>query len=256
MPVSAIPLHIQEVLKDFVSRTKNPELIATYFQYVEAKFQLKPVLFLKEKTVFKSKADALRILEAKNDVWRETEIKIGYVHSSVDENTSKIYMCPFTGKVFGNNTHPNPQDAIYDWVSTCPENKERVNGLKVKRFFISEDPELIRSYAAKFAPKAPLTKVIFSSVMNGKLFHSKEAVIEDLLENYMKPVTLIEVMNQNKFHIDDSFMKMIQEQLEEDKIASFVEAAAQVPELAPYVESWVGQVEQEEQQEETESPLA
>ena len=243
MSISTIPLHIQAVLKDFVSRTKNPELIATYFQYVEAKFQLKPVLFLKEKTVFKSKEDALAILEAKGEVWRETEIKVGYVRSSVDENTSKIYICPFTGKVFGNNTHPNPQDAIYDWVSNCPENKERINGLKVKRFFISEDPELIRSYAAQFAPKAPITKVVYTSAINGKLFHSKEAVIDDLLEHYMKPITLVEVMNQNKFHIDQEFMQMIQEQLQEDKIASFVEAAAQVPELAPYVEAWVGQVE-------------
>jgi len=159
-------------------------------------------------------------------------------------------MCPFTGKVFGNNTHPNPQDAIYDWVSSCPENNERVNGLKVKRFFISDDPELIRSYAVKFTPKAPLTKVVYSSATNGKLFHSKEAVIEDLIEHYMKPISLVEVMNQNKFHIDQSFMQMIQEQLQEDKIASFVEAAAQVPELAPYVEAWVGQVEQEEQPEE------
>lgn len=246
MSAPKIPLHIQEVIKGFVSRTKNPELIATYFHYVEAKFQLKPVLFLKEKRVFKSQDDALRLLETENNVWRETEIKVGYVRSSVDELTTKIYICPFTGKVFGNNTHPNPQDAIYEWVSNCPENKERINGLKVKRFFISEDPELIRSYAEKCAPKAPLTKVVYSSAINGKLFHSKEAVREDLIDHYLKPISLVEVMNQNKFHIDQSFMHMIQEQLQEDKIASFVEAASHVPELAPYVETWLGQVEQEE----------
>lgn len=246
MSTTAIPLHIQEVLKNFVSKTKNPELIATYFHYVEAKFRLKPVVFLKEKIVFKSQEDALSILEKQGEIWRETEIKIGFVRSSVDEQTTKIYICPFTGKVFGNNTHPNPQDAIYDWVSQCPENKERINGLKVKRFFISEDPELIRSYALKFAPKAPLTKVVYSSAMNGKLFHSKEAVIEDVVEHYLKPISLVEVMNQNKYHINDAFMQMIQEQLEEDKIAAFVEAASHIPELQPYVETWVGQVEQED----------
>lgn len=245
MSVSSIPLHIQEVLKDFVSKTKNPELIATYLQYVEAKMRLKPVLFVKDKMVFRSSEDAMRILETQGSLARETEIKIGYVTSSVDDQTTKIYICPFTGKVFGNNTHPNPQDAIYDWVSTCPENKERLGGLKVKRFFISEDPEVIRSYASKFTPKDPIVKIVFSSQINGKLFHSKEAVIEDVQDHYLKPISLSEVMNQSKFHIDESFMQLIQEQLQEDKIAAFVEAAAEIPEMLPHVEKWVGQVETE-----------
>lgn len=249
MAAPAIPLHIQEKLKNFVSETKNPELIATYFHYVEAKFGLKPVLFLRDKLVFRSEDDAIAILETQGNLWRETEIKIGYVTSAVDELTTKIYICPFTGKVFGNNTNPNPQDAIYDWVSKCKENTERVGGLKAKRFFISEDPEVIRSYASKFAPKAPITKIVFSSAINGKLFHSKEAVIDDFKNNYLKHISLVEVMNQSKFHIDDNFMKFIQEQLQEDKIASFVEAAASVSELVPYVEKWVGQVEQEEESE-------
>lgn len=245
MAQAPMPLHIQEVLKDFVSKTKKPELIATYLRYVEEKLRLHPVLFLKEKTVFRSADEALRILDEQGHLWRETEIKIGYVSSAVDDQTTKIYICPFTGKVFGNNTHPNPQDAIYDWVSNCKENTERVGGLKVKRFFVSEDPEVIGSYAEKFAPKAPLTKIVFSSAINGKLFHSKEAVIEDARENYLKHITLTEVMNQSKYHIDESFMALIQEQLSEDKIAAFVEQAVQIPELVPFVEKWLGQVEQE-----------
>lgn len=248
-----MPLHIQEVLKDYVSKTKKPELIATYLRYVEEKLRLHPSLFLKEKIVFRSADEALRILEEQGELWRETEIKIGYVTSSVDDQTTKIYICPFTGKVFGNNTCPNPQDAIYDWVSRCKENNERVGGLKVKRFFISEDPEVIRSYAAKFAPKQPTVKIVFSSGINGKLFHSKEAVIEDAKDNYLKHISLLEVMNQSKYHIDESFMAVVQEQLQEDKIASFVEAASLIPELVPYVEKWLGQVEQEEiEQEEIE----
>lgn len=246
MAASPMPLHIQEVLKEYVSKTKKPELIATYLRYVEEKLRLHPVLFLKDKIVFRSAEDALRILEGQSNLWRETEIKIGYVTSSVNDQTSKIYICPFTGKVFGNNTCPNPQDAIYDWVSHCKENTERVGGLKVKRFFISEDPEVIRSYAAKFAPKEPTVKIVFSSCINGKLYHSKEAVIEDARENYLKHISLIEVMNQSKYHIDESFMALIQEQLGEDKIASFIEAASKIPELVPFVEKWLGQVEQEE----------
>lgn len=249
MAASPMPLHIQEVLKEYVSKTKKPELIATYLRYVEEKLRLHPALFLKEKMVFKSADEALRILEEQGNLWRETEIKVGYVSSAVDDQTTKIYICPFTGKVFGNNTCPNPQDAIYDWVSTCKENTERVGGLKVKRFFVSEDPEVIRSYAAKFAPKEPTVKIVFSSGINGKLFHSKEAVVEDAKDNYVKHITLTEVMNQSKYHIDESFMALIQEQLQEDKIASFVEAAAKIPELVPYVEKWLGQVEEEPEQE-------
>ncbi len=241
----SIPLHIQESIKHFVENTKRPELIATYLHFVEEKYRLEPVLFIKDKLVYKGADDAIALLEREDKLWRETEIKIGYVKSSVDENTTKIYICPFTGKVFGNNTHPNPQDAIYDWVSKCPENTERQGGLKAKRFFISEDPEVIKSYAAKFAPKAPIVKVVYSSAINGKLFHSKEAVIDDVRENYLKRVSLVDVMNQSRFQIESSFMQMIEEQLREDKIASFVEQLSEIEAFKPYVEAWLGEVEQD-----------
>jgi hypothetical protein len=236
---------IREVLKEFVSTTKHPELIATYLKYVEEHLHLRPVLFVKDKLVFKSSDDATRILEEQGKLWRETEIKIGYVTAEVDDQTTKIYICPFTGKVFGNNTHPNPQDAIYDWVSTCPENTERSAGLRVKRFFISEDPEVIRSYAQKCTKKEPITKIVFSSAVNGKLFHSKEAVIEDFLDNYLKRVSLVEVEGQSRFQIEEHFMHLIEEQLQEDRIAAFVESLAELPEFLPCVERWLGEVEQE-----------
>ena len=167
------------------------------------------------------------------------EIKIGFSNLSVNDQTKKIYICPFTGKVFGDNTHPNPQDAIYDWVSKCPENTERVNGLRVKRFFISEDEEVIKNYAAKNKPKEGITKVVFSSVLSGKLFNSKEAVIKDFKQNYLKRMTLQEVQNQNKFNIEEHFLSFIQKQLVEDKIASFVEALAEYDEFSPIVTHWL-----------------
>ncbi len=236
---------LRSQLKDYLEATKHPELITTYLYYVEHKFSLEPVLFVRDKLVYQSTSDAVRLLENEGKLWRETEIKIGYVTSSVDENTKKIYICPFTGKVFGDNTHPNPQDAIYDWVSKCPENTERVGGLRVKRFFISEDPEVIKAYASKFTPKTPITKIVFSSAINGKLYHSKEAVIEDFKENYLKRVSLVEVQSQSRFQIEEHFMEFIQKQLAEDKIASFVEMMSEVEEFGPYVESWLGEVEQE-----------
>lgn len=250
MSTRSIPLHIQESLRFFLENTKQPQLIATYLKYIEEKLTLEPMLFIKDKIVFKSAADAVRILESQDKLWRETEIKVGYVKSSVDDLTSKIYICPFTGKVFGNNTHPNPQDAIYEWVANCPENKERIGGVKVKRFFISEDPKLIASYAAKFAPKAPITKIVYSSAINGKLFHSKEAVIEDMQDHYLKKVSLVEVLEQSKFQIETSFMQMIEENLKEDRIAAFVEAMGALPQFEKYVDTWLGQVEQDQDNDE------
>lgn len=232
-------------LKDYLESTKHPELITTYLYYVEHKFSLEPVLFVRDKLVYQSVNDAVRYLEQEGKLWRETEIKIGYVTSSVDELTKKIYICPFTGKVYGDNTHPNPQDAIYDWVSKCPENTERVGGLRVKRFFISEDAEVIKAYASKFTPKNPITKIVFSSAVNGKLYHSKEAVIEDFKANYLKHISLVEVQNQSRFQIEEHFMDFIQQQLVEDKIAAFVEMMSEIEEFGTYVESWLGEVEQE-----------
>ncbi len=236
---------LQSQLKDYLESTKHPELITTYLFYVEQKFSLSPVVFVRDKLVYQSVSDAVRLLEAEGKLWRETEIKIGYVTSSVDELTKKIYICPFTGKVYGDNTHPNPQDAIYDWVSKCPENTERVGGLRVKRFFISEDSEVIKAYASKFTPKNPITKIVFSSAVNGKLYHSKEAVIEDFKTNYLKSISLVEVQSQSRFQIEEHFMQFIQQQLSEDKIASFVEMLSEIEEFGSYVESWLGEVEQE-----------
>lgn len=241
----SIPEHVQNSLREFVTSIKRPELIATYLHYVEQLVNLQPVLFVKDKMVFRNVEDAVRLLEKEGKLWRETEIKIGYSKSAVNDETTKIYICPFTGKVFGNNTHPNPQDAIYDWVSKCPENTERSGGVKAKRFFISEDPEVIRAYAKKCVSKAPVVKVVYSSVINGKLFHSKEAVIDDFRENYVKRVSLVEVQGQSRFQIEESFMALIEEYLQEDKIAAFVEALSEYEEFVPYVEMWLGEVEQE-----------
>jgi hypothetical protein len=197
------------------------------------------VLYPKEKKIYQSSEDAVKYLENDNKLWHEAEIKIGFSTQSVNEQTKKIYICPFTGKVFGDNTHPNPQDAIYDWVSKCPENTERQGGLRVKRFFISDDSEVIKSYLAKTKTKEPITKVVYSSVLSGKLFISKEAVIEDFKRNYLKRLSLVEVQNQNRFEIEDHFLAFIQKQLAEEKITDFVEALAEIQDFVPYVEHWI-----------------
>ena len=136
----------------YLTDTSNPELINTYLRFIEKKLNIQPVLFPRDKTIYGGMDKLIEDLEEKGSLCKETEIKIRFSREDVNENTKKIYICPFTGKVFGDNTHPNPIDAIYDWVSKCPENTERVGGLRAKRFYVSEDPEVIQEYAEKTKP--------------------------------------------------------------------------------------------------------
>ena len=152
---------------------------------------------------------------------------------------AKKYIFVLLVEKFLMTTHPNPQDAIYDWVSKCPENTEREGGLRVKRFYISEDPEVIQSYVSKVKYKAPITKKVFSSVLSGKLFGTREAVIKDFKENYLHPMTLLEVQNQNKYQIEENFLVFIQKHLNEEKVGSFVEALSEAEEFEPYIEQWM-----------------
>lgn len=230
---------IKQELRSFLDKDNTAELINTYLHFVELKFDLEPVVFVKEKIIYQSAADVIQVLEKEQKLWRETEIKIGFGNQNVNELTQKIYICPFTGKVFGDNTHPNPQDAIYDWLAKCPENTERVGGLPAKRFYISEDPEVIHNYALKVKPKQSITKVVYSSVLSGKLFNSKEAVIQDFKKNYLKRLSLVEVQSQNRFQIEDNFLAFIQKQLAEEKIGAFIESLAEIPEFLPFVERWL-----------------
>lgn len=239
MPKEVIAKELRDTLYEFLNKNRSEELINTYLFFVENKFNLHPVLFPKEKTIYQSAEDIVKRVEQEGKLWHEAEIKIGYHNPSVNEQTTKIYICPFTGKVFGDNTHPNPQDAIYDWVSKCPENKEKQGGLRIKRFFVSEDPEVIRSYIAKAKPQNTITKVVYSSVLSGKLFGSKAGVVEDFKKNYLKQLSLIEVQNQNVYKIEEHFLAFIQKQLAEDKITQFVESIAEFDEFAPFVEQWL-----------------
>lgn len=227
----------KSALLKFLKKNRGADLVTTYLAFIEDKYRLKPVLFPREKMIYQCMEDLISRLESQGKLWRETEILIQFGQQSVNEHTKKIYICPFTGKVFGDNTHPNPQDAIYDWVSTCPENKERAGGLPVKRFFVSEDPEVIKNYISE--RKASVKKVVYSSAITGKLFNSKAAVLEDFKENHVKSLTFLEVQNQNRYQIDEQFLEFIQKHLSEEKIAKFVEALSQHSEFESYLEKWV-----------------
>ncbi|HSX12269.1 MAG TPA: DUF2709 domain-containing protein [Rhabdochlamydiaceae bacterium] len=228
---------LRKELEKFLHKNRKTDLVTAYLYFLEKKYQVKPVLFAREKMIYQSLDGLTKKLEDQGKLWRETEIKIQFGQESVNEQTKKIYICPFTGKVFGDNTHPNPQDAIYDWVSKCPENTERMGGLKVKRFFVSEDPEVIKNYIVK--RKEPITKIVYSSVITGKLFNSKASVIDDFVKNQTKSLNLIEVPSQNRFQIEERFLQFIQEHLDEKRISEFVEALSEFKEFASYIEGWL-----------------
>lgn len=230
----------EELIKDltaFLSHNPKADLISVYLHFLEKRFNIKPVLFPREKTIFENLDYLVSKLESENKLCRETEITIQFGKQSVNKETKKIYICPFTGKVFGDNTHPNPQDAIYDWVSKCPENTERAGGLKVKRFFVSEDPEVIKNYIKE--RKAPVKKVVFSSAVTGKLFNSKKAVVDDFTKHHVKMMSLLEVQNQNRYTIDQSLLDFLQKHLTEEKISTFIEALSEHKEFEPYLKKWL-----------------
>jgi hypothetical protein len=233
----SIPAEIKKELHHFLQEHPHSDLISVYLLYLEKRLNVHPVLYPQGKKIYENADRAIETLEKEGTLWHEAQIQIGFNNAAVNERTKKIYICPFSGKVFGDNTHPNPQDAIYDWVSKCPENTERVDGLKVKRFFVSEDPELIKTYITP--RKAPLIKTVYSSTLSGKLFHSPKGVLADFKENHLKPISLVDVPNQNRFEIDENLLQFIQNQLQEDKISAFVEAMAEHEEFRPYVQQWV-----------------
>jgi hypothetical protein len=84
-----------------------------------------------------------------------------------------------------------------------------------------------------------VSKIVYSSAITGKLFNSKEAVVEDFKESFLKPMPLAEAQNQNRFQLHENFLKFIQDQLQEEKITAFVEVLAERPEFATYVQEWV-----------------
>ena len=244
----AVSDRIISEMESFLKKNRRADLITTYLFFLEKKHHLDPVVYMREKKIYQSKDDLIHILESTGKLWRETEIKIQIGKPSVNAATQKIYICPFTGKVFGDNTHPNPQDAIYEWVMKCPENTERKDGMRVKKFYISEDPEVIKSYIKE--QKEPVKKMVYTSVSTGKLFNSRKGVIEDFCENQIRPIPMKDVPTQNRFEIQEAFLEFIQTQLEESKIAAFVEALSQYEPFAKHVQRWMEEGSDETSQEE------
>ena len=237
MTTMVITPTVKDELVSYLKDNPKVDLLTAYLYFLSRKLGIDPVLYIKEKTIYMSEKELLARLEEEGKLYRETEIKIQFSKESVNENTTKVYICPYSGKVFGNNTHPNPLDAIYDWVSKCPENTERVGGLRAKKFFVSEDPEVIKNYIQPL--KEPIKKIVFSSAHSGKLYNSKQAAIDEFKKSGIKHIPLVDVPNQNRFQMEDALLNFIQEQVEETRITAFVEAVSEIKELEPYAASWL-----------------
>jgi hypothetical protein len=84
-----------------------------------------------------------------------------------------------------------------------------------------------------------VVKEVYSSAISGKLFYTREAVVQDVRDHYLKPMSLIDAQNQNRFAIETSFLSFIQEHLTEERLLAFVEALSQHEFFQPYVARWV-----------------
>ena len=241
----AISEDIFKNLLDFIKKNRNTDLITAYLSYLGMKHKLSPVVFMKEKKIFLNEDHLVKTLETENKLWRETTIRIQLGKKSVNDDTRKIYICPYSGKVYADNTHPNPQDAIYDWVSRCPENTERKDGIRIKKFYISEDPEVIKNYITPL--KNELSKTVFSSIVTGKLFNNKKGVIQDLLQHHIKSIPIKQVTTQNRFDLHEDFLSFLEENLEDSKIASFVETLSTRDEFEKYIAKWMSEAEEPEE---------
>jgi protein involved in ribonucleotide reduction len=94
--------------------------------------------------------------------------------------------------------------------------------------------------------------MVYTSVSTGKLFHSREGVVEDFCENQIKSIPMRDVTTQNRFEIQEEFLAFIQTHLEESKIAAFVEALSQYEPFAKHVERWMEEGAEETEAEEEE----
>jgi hypothetical protein len=226
------PEHKSELMK-FLKKHLEADAVEGYCAHIEHKFKLKPIACPREKVICQSLDDLIHYLESHGKLWRETEITIQFGKQSVNENTKKIYICPFCSKAIGENMDANPADWMYEHVAKCKSNNIIVDGLPVKKFLVSEDPDMIKEYITE--RKASVKKVVYTSA-SGKLFNSKAAVLEDFKKNQVKPMTLYEVVqNPREFTVEGRLASLRDEFIVEEKIIAFLEALSKFPEFEPYV---------------------
>jgi hypothetical protein len=242
MATIVITENLKDELVRFLKKNKKTDLSTIYCYYLEKKHQIKPVLFIRDKTIYQSQEKLLETLEGQGKLWRETEIKIQLGQQNVNEQTKKVYICPFCGKVYADNTYLYPQDEICHHLSKqCKDNTQRVNGLPAKTFLVSEDAEVIRSYIPK--QKEAKKKIVYSSAVTGKLFNSKQAVLDDFIKNQIKPYSFSEIPNNTRFNMEESFLAFSEKHF--NNIPAFYEVISRIDEFDPYMDQWSEEINDE-----------
>jgi hypothetical protein len=226
------PEHRNELLK-FLKKHPSADAVEGYCAHIEQKYKLKPISAPREKVIGKSLDDLITHLEAQGKLWREKEITLQFGQQSVNETTVKIFICPFCHKAIGNNMDAHPADRMYEHVSTCKKNEKLGDGVPVKSFLVSEDIDLIKEHIKE--RRSSVKKVVYTS-SNGKLFNSKEAVLDDFKKNQIKPMTFFEaVQNPRDFELESRLEKIIHDEVVEEKIYAFLEELSKHADFETYV---------------------
>lgn len=224
-----------QVLETYLKKNKTADLLTAYLYWVQHTLHLAPVAYINNKMIYATEAAAVDALEKEGKLWREATITITFGKDRVNDQTTKVFICPHTGHAFGNNTSANPQDEIYDWVAR--HRPADVSPADPIHFLVSEDPDVIRSYITH--ERTTRTKTVFSSFVSGKLFDNKKNVLKDFVKNYLKPISLVETQRQNRFEIAPDLLEMLQEQLKEQHIANFIEQLSVVDFFQPHIQRWL-----------------
>ena len=218
--------------------TKNFTFSDLYILILQHVHDIDPVVFLPNKVIFKNSEDAVHKLTTKahtHNIAIETiKILMHRQAAVVNDETTKIYICPYTGKVFGNNTCNYPEDEIYDWVSTYATSNNIGTGTK---FFISSDKELINTYLSSNPDNY---KTVYKIQGNNQLFLDVVTAEKQLVKSLV-PMDLNSVLNQNKFQIEASFLKVCQHVLQDSYISKIVAVLNQAPTLKQYSHIWENQ---------------
>ena len=96
MTTLVITPHVKDELADFLKKNPKVDLLTAYLFFLSCKNNIEPVIYLKEKTIYRSRDELLKQLEKEGTLYRETEIKIQFNKESVNDETTKIYICPFS----------------------------------------------------------------------------------------------------------------------------------------------------------------
>jgi hypothetical protein len=225
-------------LLNFLKKTRNVDAVTAYCAYIEEKYRLKLVSFPRGKKMSFSMDSLVQELDSEGKLCVEKEIVRRYGRLVADNLTTKLYLCPFCDWAIGDNVDQFAGDKIVEHVAICSKNNEIEGGLKSKRFLISTDPKEIKKRSED--PKAISKKMVFTSNFSSKAFSSKKEVVEDFKKNFVRPITLKEVVYADEdVELDEKLLNFKEEHVTGEVIERFLHSLESLDEFKPYLKKWV-----------------